>query len=45
MKNKILKLICFAVFVFSLFQIVSMRINIIKKDQELARIEEEIHEQ
>ena len=45
MKNKILKLICFAVFVFSLFQIVYMRINIIKKDQELARIEEEIHEQ
>lgn len=45
MRNKLLKLIFFAVFVVSLVQVISMRMNIVKKDQELARIEEEIHEQ
>lgn len=44
-KNKIFKLIVLAVFVFSLFQVISMRVNIAQKDRDLARIEEEIHEQ
>ena len=45
MRSKILKIIILAVFAVSLFQVISMRIDIAKKDGELAQIEEEIREQ
>lgn len=45
MRSKILKVIILAVLAFSLFQVISMRVDIAKKDGELAQIEEEIREQ
>lgn len=45
MKSKILKIIVFAVFAVSLVHVISMRVDIMKKDRELARIENEIQEQ